>query len=120
MKSGCSSTLKPDTLGLSCKSNKCSDPGAGDLSVLPTHETSLMEMTTAGGLQQTTASPGGDALFYKHEKKYANKYSDDLKKWAGRYIVILGIPPLTEVFDSLSVFTLSNVCLKRHCYMSKA
>ncbi len=40
MKSGHSSALKPDRLGLRCKANKCSDAGTGDLGVLRTHETS--------------------------------------------------------------------------------
>ncbi len=40
VKSRCSGALKPDRLGLSYKANKCSDAGTGDLSVLPTHETS--------------------------------------------------------------------------------
>ncbi len=31
VKSGRSGALKPDRLGLSCKANKCSDAGAGDL-----------------------------------------------------------------------------------------
>ncbi len=39
-KSGFSGALKPDRLGLSCKANKCSDVGTGDLGVLTTHETS--------------------------------------------------------------------------------
>ncbi len=34
MKSGCSGALKPDKLGSSCKVNKCSDAGTGDLDVL--------------------------------------------------------------------------------------
>ncbi len=40
MKSGCSGALKSDRLGLSCKANKCSNAGTGDLGVLTTHETS--------------------------------------------------------------------------------
>ncbi len=40
VKSGCSSALKPDRLGLSCTVNKCSDVGIGDLSMLPTHKIS--------------------------------------------------------------------------------
>ncbi len=40
VKSGSSGALKPDRLGLSCKANKSSDAGAGDLGGLPTHETS--------------------------------------------------------------------------------
>ncbi len=40
VKSGRSGIRKPDKLGLSCKSNKCSDAGAKDLDVLPTHEPS--------------------------------------------------------------------------------
>ncbi len=39
VKSGRSGALKPDRLGLSCKANKCSDTGTGDLGVLTTHET---------------------------------------------------------------------------------
>ncbi len=39
VKSGRPGTRKLDRLGLSYKANKCSDAGAGDLSVLPTHET---------------------------------------------------------------------------------
>ncbi len=38
--SGCSGALKPDKLGSSCKANKCSDAGTGDLGVLHSHETS--------------------------------------------------------------------------------
>ncbi len=40
-KSGRSGAHKLDKLGLSCKADKCSDTGAGDLGALPTHETSL-------------------------------------------------------------------------------
>ncbi len=40
VKSGCSSAHKPGTLGLSCKTNKCSEAVTGDLGVQPTHETS--------------------------------------------------------------------------------
>ncbi len=40
VKSGCSGALKPDMLGLSCKANKCSDAGTGDLGALTTHVTS--------------------------------------------------------------------------------
>ncbi len=36
VKSGCSDALKQGKLGLICKPNKCSDAGAGDLSVLTT------------------------------------------------------------------------------------
>ncbi len=39
-----SGALKRERLGLSCKANKCSDAGTGDLGVLPTHETSLMKV----------------------------------------------------------------------------
>ncbi len=39
MKSGRSGALKPGRLGLSCKANKCSDAGTGDLGMLTTHET---------------------------------------------------------------------------------
>ncbi len=39
VKSGCSGTLEPDRLGLSCNVNKCSDTGTGDLGVLPFYET---------------------------------------------------------------------------------
>ncbi len=41
VKSGYSGDLKPDRLGLSCKTNKCSDAGTGDLGVLTTHGTLL-------------------------------------------------------------------------------
>ncbi len=44
MKSGWSGALKPDRLGLSCKPNKCSETGTGDLGVLPTHETSSIQI----------------------------------------------------------------------------
>ncbi len=40
VESGRSGGHKPDKLGLSCKANKCSDVGAGDLGVLPTHDSS--------------------------------------------------------------------------------
>ncbi len=40
VKSGHSGAFKPDKLGLSCKANKCSDAGTGDLGVLLTHEIS--------------------------------------------------------------------------------
>ncbi len=33
-------TNRANKLGLSCKANKCSDAGAGDLGVLPAQETS--------------------------------------------------------------------------------
>ncbi len=45
MKSPRSGAIKPGELGLSCKANKCNDAGTGDLGVLPTHETPLMEMS---------------------------------------------------------------------------
>ncbi len=35
MKGGRSDVLKPDRLGLSCKANKCSDAGTGDLPTQP-------------------------------------------------------------------------------------
>ncbi len=38
VKSGRSGALKPDRLGLTCKVNKCSNAGTGDLSVPTTHE----------------------------------------------------------------------------------
>ncbi len=38
MKSGYLGALKPDRLGLGCKTNKCSDAGIGDPGVLTTHE----------------------------------------------------------------------------------
>ncbi len=41
VESGRSGALVPGRLGLSCKANKCSKAGIGDLSVLHTHETSL-------------------------------------------------------------------------------
>ncbi len=40
MKSERFGALKPGTLGLCCKANKCSDAGTGGLGVLPTHEIS--------------------------------------------------------------------------------
>ncbi len=40
MKSGCSGTLKPDRLGLSCKANNFSDAGTEELGALTAHETS--------------------------------------------------------------------------------
>ncbi len=40
VKSGRSGAHKPDMLSLYCKANKCTDTGAEDLGVLPTHETS--------------------------------------------------------------------------------
>ncbi len=40
VKSGCSGSLKPDRFGLSCKANKCSDAGTGDLGVLTIHKIS--------------------------------------------------------------------------------
>ncbi len=40
LKSGRSSAVKSDRLGLSCKANKCSGAGTRDLGVLTTHETS--------------------------------------------------------------------------------
>ncbi len=40
MKSGRSGALKLRKLGLSCKANKCSHTGTGDLGVLTTHEPS--------------------------------------------------------------------------------
>ncbi len=40
MKSGYSGALAVDRLSLSCKVDKCSDTGTGDLGVLTTHETS--------------------------------------------------------------------------------
>ncbi len=40
VKNGRSGAIKPDRLDLSCKANKCSDAGTGDLGVLTTHETS--------------------------------------------------------------------------------
>ncbi len=36
---------KPGELKLSCKANKYSDAGTGDLGLLHTHETSLMKIT---------------------------------------------------------------------------
>ncbi len=36
---GAKSGRKLDKFGFSCKANKCSDAGTGDLSLLPTHET---------------------------------------------------------------------------------
>ncbi len=45
VKSGRSGALKPGKLGLGCEANKCSDAGTGDLGVLPTHETSSMQMS---------------------------------------------------------------------------
>ncbi len=38
MKSGYSGALKPNRLGLSCRANKGSDAGTGDIGVLTTHE----------------------------------------------------------------------------------
>ncbi len=38
MKSGCPGAVKLGRLGLSCRANKGSDAGAGDLGVLTTHE----------------------------------------------------------------------------------
>ncbi len=46
VKSGRSGALKPDRRGLSCKANKRSNGGTGDLGVITTHESSLMKMTT--------------------------------------------------------------------------
>ncbi len=43
--SGRSDALKPDKLGLSCKANKYSEAGNGELGLLPTHEPSVMKMT---------------------------------------------------------------------------
>ncbi len=40
VKSGRSGAHKLDMLGLSCKANKCSDAGTGDLGVLTIHEAS--------------------------------------------------------------------------------
>ncbi len=40
-----SGALRPGKLGVSCKANKFSDAGTGDLGVLPTHETPLMKMS---------------------------------------------------------------------------
>ncbi len=51
MKGGRSGVLKPDRLGLSCKVNKCSDAGTGNLGVLTTHETSpCFSLGDAGSL----------------------------------------------------------------------
>ncbi len=47
VKSGSSGPHKPGKLGLSYKTNKCSDAGTGDLGVLPTHETSPIELATS-------------------------------------------------------------------------
>ncbi len=44
MKKGRSGALKLGKLVLSCKANKLSDAGAGDLGVLPAHEASTIEM----------------------------------------------------------------------------
>ncbi len=52
MKSERSGALKPDRLGLSCKVNKCSDAGTGDLGVLTTQETSqCFSLGNAGARQ---------------------------------------------------------------------
>ncbi len=40
VESECSGCLKPGRLGLSCKANKCSDYGTGNLGVLNAHEKS--------------------------------------------------------------------------------
>ncbi len=42
LKSGCSGTLRPGKLGLSCKANIFRGAGAADLGVPPTQETSPM------------------------------------------------------------------------------
>ncbi len=44
VKSGRSGAPKPDKLGLSCKTNKRSDAGTGDLGVLPIYEALLMKI----------------------------------------------------------------------------
>ncbi len=54
MKSGCYGTLKSGKLGLSC-----SDAGIGDLGVLHTHESLVMEMTVYVSLGKP--SPVGQA-----------------------------------------------------------
>ncbi len=46
MKSGRSGSVKSRKLGLSCKGNKCSDAGNRGLGVLPTYETSPLNMAT--------------------------------------------------------------------------
>ncbi len=54
VKSGRSGAHKPDKLGMSCKANKYSHAGTGDLCVLPTQETSSLKIDDAG-----STSPGG-------------------------------------------------------------
>ncbi len=41
VKGGCPGALKSDRFSLSCRANKCSDAGIGDLGVLTTQETSV-------------------------------------------------------------------------------
>ncbi len=51
MKSRRSDTLKSGRLGLGCKANKCSDAGNGDVGVLPTNESSLMQLVMPAQLR---------------------------------------------------------------------
>ncbi len=62
VKSGSSGAHKLDKLGLSYEARSCRGAGTGDLGVLPTHETSHMNMATLRRLHQATASSGSDAL----------------------------------------------------------
>ncbi len=47
MKSGRCSAHKPGKLGLSCKANKCSDAGTGDLEVLTAHSKTYIRLAVA-------------------------------------------------------------------------
>ncbi len=53
MKNGYCGALKSGKIGSSCKANKCSDAGTGDLGVLPTHEASLWFSFGDAGSSQT-------------------------------------------------------------------
>ncbi len=88
MKSERFGALKPGTLGLSCKANKCSDAGTRNLGVLPTRETSpclddaAASKSSEGQLRSSGHWPKGTCIAFVNTQVIIKR-----QRWSQRLIM---------------------------------